>query len=189
MSKKLEIGQELREHVKKTFHSIAGHIDKYMFGKPANSDIENGFFLYQKSPPEKFIYSGKWKLEKTLSNRHHNNTAIRVDYLTWKKNFYRFSFQNVPLIWYDFFFKCICYIVYNFPLAECPTKNASFFTYSLASLWSNDSYLQVWTCKPLTAYNFCYERGRNLFYFSVNQTIKLINEKCKKYLKSIQNHD
>ena len=46
MSKKLEIKVERKTN----FHSIAGHIDKYMFWKP----------------PEKFIYSGKWKLEKTF---------------------------------------------------------------------------------------------------------------------------
>ena len=49
--------------------------------------------------PDKFIYSGNLKLEKTLSERHQNNTTIGLDYLTLKKSkqfVYSFSFNNVP---------------------------------------------------------------------------------------------
>ena len=47
--------------------------------------------------PDKFIYSGNLKQEKTLSERHQNNTTIGLDYLTFKKQFlYSFSFKNVP---------------------------------------------------------------------------------------------
>ena len=54
-----------------------------MFLKSANSDMENGFLkILKMSPEKKFIYSGNWKLKKTLFEKHHNNTAMGVDYLT-----------------------------------------------------------------------------------------------------------
>ena len=62
------------------------HMDIYTFLKPANSDMENSFLKKFKNVLlKKFIYSGNWKLEKTLFDGHKNNTAIGVDYLTWKK--------------------------------------------------------------------------------------------------------
>ena len=52
-----------------------------MFLKQDNSNMENGFKKFKMSP-EKIIYIGNWKLEKTLSERHQNNTVMGVDYLT-----------------------------------------------------------------------------------------------------------
>ena len=51
-----------------------------MFLKPENSDMENGFLKNSKMSPEKNHIQRK--LEKTLFERHQNNTAIGVDYLT-----------------------------------------------------------------------------------------------------------
>ena len=62
--------------------------------KPANSDTENRIKNSKMSP---IINSGNWKLEKTLFERYHNYTAIKL-----KQFVYSFSFQNVPLI--EFFF-------------------------------------------------------------------------------------
>ena len=59
-----------------------------MILESANSDTENGFKKIKNIPWKKNIYSGNWKLEGTLFERHQNNKAIGVDYLTLKNNFY-----------------------------------------------------------------------------------------------------
>ena len=67
-----------------------------MSSKSANCDMENDFFLNQKCPLKKIIFSGNWKLEKTLCG-HQNNTAIRMDYFTLKKkkkNHFKTIFLN-----------------------------------------------------------------------------------------------
>ena len=47
--------------------------------------------------------------------------------------------------------------------------------------------LHAWSCKSLTAYNFCYEYAKD-FYFQVDQKYEIINENDKKNWKSNQNH-
>ena len=67
-----------------------------MFLKPVTSDMENA--LKRVCPLKKFIFSGNWKLEKTLFERHQNNTAIEVDYLTEEeKNYTVFHFKRPRL--------------------------------------------------------------------------------------------
>ena len=49
-------------------------------------------------PLKKIIYNEKWKLEKTPFERYKNNTAIGVDYLTFKNYTSKWmSERRVPL--------------------------------------------------------------------------------------------
>ena len=52
---------------------------KYVFETSKSSDMKNGFKKIKKYPLKKFIYSGNWKLEKTIFERHQHNTAKGVD--------------------------------------------------------------------------------------------------------------
>ena len=72
-----------------------------MFLKPANSDMENGFKKIKSFPWKKFIYSGNWKLEKTRFDRHKNNAAIGVDYLTLKKKIYTVFYFKTSRSFFD----------------------------------------------------------------------------------------
>ena len=41
--------------------------------------------------------------------------------------------------------------------------------------------LHAWSCKSLTAYNFCYEYAKD-FYFQVDQKYEIINENNTQYM-------
>ena len=99
------------------------HTYNMQFLKPANSELENGIQKNSKCPLKKFIYSGNWKLEKTLSERHQNNTAIGVD-LKKKTIFIQFFISKRPASFKKQFAFLSCRG--SDPFGECPAKNASF---------------------------------------------------------------
>ena len=44
--------------------------------------------------------------------------------------------------------------------------------------------LHAWSCKSLTAYNFCYEYAKD-FYFQVDQKYEIINENNTLYMAKL----